>query len=335
MARELRDRYASMADVVSDLDRAAKGQAPLGPHRQQFRLPRLAAMLAGTLVVVALAGVAVHHFSRLMQNPPRPEVAGHLGGAGSPSTLPATGGLQEPHLSGVLAQTGEPAATDPTYFVYTTNNGAITITKYTGTGGAVTIPSEINGLPVVSIGSQAFRVCTELVGVTIPYGVTNIGYRAFWGCARLTDLTIPSTTICLDGCSFENLHGLLSIRVDPANPAFGSSAEGVLFSKDKTRLVYYPGGKAGSYMIPNGVTNIGKCAFVDCSGLTSVTIPNSVTSLGAYAFFACSSLIDITIPPGITSIEDGTFYGCTKLTRVNFPDRLTSMAPVPSKGAQD
>ena len=39
-------------------------------------------------------------------------------------------------------------------YTYTTNNGAITITGYTGPGGAVTIPSMTNGLPVTSIGDQ-------------------------------------------------------------------------------------------------------------------------------------------------------------------------------------
>jgi hypothetical protein len=38
-------------------------------------------------------------------------------------------------------------------FNYTTNNGTITITGYTGPGGDVTIPSATNGLPVTSIGS--------------------------------------------------------------------------------------------------------------------------------------------------------------------------------------
>jgi hypothetical protein len=37
-------------------------------------------------------------------------------------------------------------------FTYTTNNGAITITQYTGPGGAVVIPDTINGLPVTAIG---------------------------------------------------------------------------------------------------------------------------------------------------------------------------------------
>ena len=43
-------------------------------------------------------------------------------------------------------------------FNYTTTNGTITITGYTGSGGAVTIPDTINGLPVTSIGDWAFTV---------------------------------------------------------------------------------------------------------------------------------------------------------------------------------
>jgi len=41
-------------------------------------------------------------------------------------------------------------------FSYRTNNGTITITKYSGSGGAVSIPSAINRLPVTSLGDLAF-----------------------------------------------------------------------------------------------------------------------------------------------------------------------------------
>src|ERR1039457_5758047 len=44
------------------------------------------------------------------------------------------------------------AATSPTEFNYTTNYGTVTITRYTGPGGDVTIPETINGLPVTAIG---------------------------------------------------------------------------------------------------------------------------------------------------------------------------------------
>ncbi|HEX7617750.1 MAG TPA: hypothetical protein VF480_03415, partial [Verrucomicrobiae bacterium] len=51
-------------------------------------------------------------------------------------------------------------------FTFTTNNGAITITRYTGPGGAVVIPDTTNGWPVTSMGSAAFINCTKLTDVT-------------------------------------------------------------------------------------------------------------------------------------------------------------------------
>ena len=38
------------------------------------------------------------------------------------------------------------------------------------------------------------------------------------------------------------------------------------------------------------VTSIGNVAFMNCSGLTSVTIPNSITSIGNSAFGGCYGL---------------------------------------------
>ena len=68
---------------------------------------------------------------------------------------------------------------------YTTNNGTITITKYTGSGGDVTIPSTINGLPVTSIGFGAFQGCSSLTSVTLGNSVTSIGINAFHNCTSL------------------------------------------------------------------------------------------------------------------------------------------------------
>jgi hypothetical protein len=56
--------------------------------------------------------------------------------------------------------------------------------------------------------------------------------------------------------------------------------------------------------IPEGVTEIGSCAFADCTKLTSVTIPSSVTTIGSWAFAGCSSLSTVDFkgtPPSVGS----------------------------------
>jgi hypothetical protein len=78
---------------------------------------------------------------------------------------------------------------------FTTNNGAITITGYTGSSGTVVIPGATNGHPVVSIGPNAFNGCTNLTNVTIPNSVTNIGDYAFYQCTNLTNATLGNGVI--------------------------------------------------------------------------------------------------------------------------------------------
>jgi len=72
-------------------------------------------------------------------------------------------------------------------YTYTTNNGAITLTAYTGSGGAVVIPNTINGLPVTTI-TGAFLNVTNLTSVTIGTNVTIIQQFAFAGCTSLTNV---------------------------------------------------------------------------------------------------------------------------------------------------
>ena len=191
---------------------------------------------------------------------------------------------------------------------------------------------------VTSIGDYAFTVCTGLTSVTIPNSVTSIGYAAFYGCSGLTSLTIPNsvtsigvfafyyctgltsvtipnsvTTIGYD--AFAECSGLTSINVASDNSNY-CSVDGVLFNKDKTTLIQYPGGKQGAYTIPNSVTTIGYYAFYYCTGLTSVTIGNSVTSIGEWAFYSCIGLTSVTIPGSVTSIGGAAFYRCTGLTSI-------------------
>ncbi len=188
------------------------------------------------------------------------------------------------------------------------------------------------GNSVTSIGKWAFENCSSLTSVTIGNSVTSIGEWAFKGCSSLTSVTIPNSVTSIRTFDFIQYSSLTSISVAEDNPNY-SSIDGVLFDKQKTRLIQCPRGKQGAYIIPNSVTSIGEWAFGGCRGLTSVTIPNSVTSIGKSAFFYCSSLTSIEIPNSVTSIGDGAFSGCSGLTSPVYNAHAFAFLPTSYSGA--
>lgn len=186
-------------------------------------------------------------------------------------------------------------------FNYTINTDlTVTITGYTGPGGAVTIPSTISGLPVTTIATSAFPQ-PGVTNIIIPSSVTNIQDSAFSGCSTL-----------------------LAINVDGNNSYYCSGA-GVLFDKGQTTLIQYPLARGGNYAIPNSVTNVGKNAFANCITLSSVTMPNSVSVIGDSAFFGCTALPGITIPDSVTDIGRIAFKYCSGLTNVTMGSRVANI----------
>jgi len=109
-------------------------------------------------------------------------------------------------------------------FLHTTNNGTITITGYTGPGGAVTIPDTISGLPVTSIGDGAFIGRTSLTSVTIGSGVTSIGRLAFGDCTSLATIAIPSSVTSIGGYAFSGCTNLTSVTIPSSVTGIGEAA---------------------------------------------------------------------------------------------------------------
>ncbi len=60
-------------------------------------------------------------------------------------------------------------------------------------------------------------------------------------------------------------------------------------------------------VLPDGLEEIARGAFIACPNLTSVSIPDTVIRIGEDAFFHCSSLTDISLPESVKSIEDAAF----------------------------
>lgn len=184
---------------------------------------------------------------------------------------------------------------------------------------AVTFPKN-----ATAIGEYAFYKCSKLTSVTIPKNITTIGKWAFSYAGLVTVNLLNETTIGEN--SFPYCLALKEFIVSDSNPTF-SSVNGVLYNKDKTRLLVYPNAKASSYVIPEGTTSIGNHAFEGCSGLVSVSFPESVTSVGDYAFTDCKNLPSISLPNSLQTIGNSTFYNCTKFTSFTFPKNVTSIGP--------
>lgn len=175
-----------------------------------------------------------------------------------------------------------------------------------------------------TIDEGAFRDCKNLTSITIPASVTKIGDYAFENCKSLTSLTIPASVTNIGEDIFSGCSTLARIEVDSENQNY-TSLDGVLFSKDLTKIIRYPEGRSGDYTIPSNVTIIGNFAFKGCAGLTNVIIPNGVTSIGELAFSRCKNLSVVTIPDSVNNIGFYAFSNCKALSSVTLPDGLMSI----------
>ena len=140
-------------------------------------------------------------------------------------------------------------------YTYVTNaDNTLTITGYHGPMfGVVIVPSQINGLPVTSIGDNSFSPFLLNSGpssITIPDSVIRIGNGVFEEDTALATVTIGVAVTNIGFGVFEDCGSLNSITVAPQNPAF-SSVNGILFDKNQTSIIHYPPNKSGAYEIPD------------------------------------------------------------------------------------
>ena len=149
-------------------------------------------------------------------------------------------------------------------FTYTNDGSAISITGYTGAGGAVVMPGVIDGVPVtsfefqvfgnrpnvtsvtipstvLSIPSWGFAFCSNLTTVVIPNGLTNIGSGAFVHCNNLTSLAFPASLTNIPHRSFDYCVKLLGIFMQ----GNAKTDDVFLFSSCTNATVYYLPGTTG------------------------------------------------------------------------------------------
>lgn len=207
-----------------------------------------------------------------------------------------------PVLLGLLLMAA-PAAVQA-QFDYTVNaDNTINITGYTGPPWSVTIPTNINGLTVTTIGADAFAQ-SSLASITIPNSVKGIGSEAFYFSRSLASVTIGTGVTNMENEAFYYCTSLTYLTISNGSTSIGPAA-----FESCTSLT--------NVTIPGSVNTIEDYAFSECSSLASVTICNGVTSIGENAFEQCD-LKSVTIPGSVNNIQDDAFYACNNLLSVFF-----------------
>ena len=135
-----------------------------------------------------------------------------------------------------------------------------------------------------TIGDYAFLFCFALKTVEIPENTTMLGEGAFYDCISLESVKIPASVKDIGSKAFYACQRLNSFEVDSGNDYY-KTVDGVLFSKDGEKLLYYPAhGERVSYTIPYGTRIVEDGAFYNNLDLQTVKIPASVTTIGEDVF---------------------------------------------------
>lgn len=175
------------------------------------------------------------------------------------------------------------------------------------------------------IGAGAFSGCSLLVNMELPDSVAAIGEGAFLNCNELVSLRLPASLSSFDpamlGCK-----KLTDLTVSENNPNF-SSVDGVLFSKDKTTLVYYlPTREDAEYTVPDGTKEIADKAFSENVSLTKVTLPASLERVGANAFSNCMSLETVSFAAESKQLViDDRAFNNTAVSSVSLPAGVSAL----------
>lgn len=190
----------------------------------------------------------------------------------------------------------------------------------------IIIPATYRDKQVIGLADRLFEGRTYITEVTLPNCLAHIGASAFSGCTGLTNITIPSSVTDIGKSAFHECTSLTEVHITNlatwCNIGFSSADANPLFYAHD---LYLNGNIVKDLVIPDCVKNIGFCAFINCTKLTTVTMLDGTVSIGLGSFFGCTNLVHTTISDSVTSIGNEAFSGCTSLTSITIPSNITNI----------
>ena len=216
------------------------------------------------------------------------------------------------------------------------------------TDGKLTIPSFINGIPVIGIDNfaffgntdlnhvtigricriyrksdNAFNGCTSLLYGPLPYGLKTIGIRAFSGASELIMMVIPVTVNSIGNYAFSNCVTLDFLRFEGEVAAMGAN---ITAGCEKVN-VYGPGG--GNLEAYFGAGYNESTSEIITADIFKIIMNDSVTVeiVGLADYLGDKDISVLEIPAYINgrlvvSIAPYAFAGNVEIASVTLPDTI-------------
>lgn len=241
----------------------------------------------------------------------------------TPTPTPDTGGNVQPPKPDQPQDISD--ATSGLKYKLTGNSYSVVGILSTNTRTDVVVPETYNGLPVDTIGYNAFEGATKIKTLTLGENVTSVGDFAFKGCTALRTINLNKVNSIGNG-AFRGCKSLQFVTVSEDNEHYFVE-HNVLYNKNKTTLVLYPTSnyEFDNFSIPKSVDTIRGGAFEgEDLQLEIVLIGANVKEVSYNAFIDCKNLKIYYIPDADGGIPAGWNENWHNLSEKEAADNISA-----------
>ena len=188
--------------------------------------------------------------------------------------------------------------------------------------GIFSLPSKINGMPLVGIGICGMAGCDQIQELTIPEGVEFIAEYAFANCRQLRSVHIPPSVTGVAKMAFAYCAELKSLHIQDLsawtrmNQKYTQSSNTVWF-KCPGHDIYVGGNLLESVRVDHVESLVEAVVFGNCRSIKQVAFGTGVKKVES-TFPDCPNLQQCSLPDSVEEIGFRTFYNCPLLRKLDF-----------------
>lgn len=157
-------------------------------------------------------------------------------------------------VSTALAEDSDALLNNGEYSYRILEDGTASLKDYLGSEREVTVPADVDEIPVTELDGTFF--CKPIESVVVPEGVTVIAENAFCGCTKLVSAVLPSTLTSIKRAAFGNCQSLSEID------------------------------------LPAGLTTLQEYAFLNCLSLKKICLYSALSEIEDNALYIVPDIDD-------------------------------------------